>query len=191
MRVHTISRRIVAPLALGIMAAASDGAVSGDDPCKEAGHVHIASFNVYRLGAIEARYTRLKKDPENDPRGTIPQRIRNAASVLAAGNFDLVALQEVHADKPGEAALADLVKVLNDEHGMTYQFVLSDGVGEGFAMPEAMGFLYRRPCVRPETVNDSNSESITIDINRRYAGNHHAPRDFVQTYWKPVTSTSR
>ncbi len=183
MRLHAISMSIVATLALGLMVAASAKVVYGDDACKQARHVHIASFNVYKLGGIEKRYTSLKEDPEKVPGGTIPQRIRNAASVLAVGNFDLVALQEVYAGKPGLAAVADLVKVLNDEHGITYEFLLSEGVGVGL-IPEAMGFLYRRPCVHPKTVNDSSSESITIEINGRYAGDRYAPRDFVQTYWK-------
>ena len=182
MRLHALSMFIVAPLALVLTVAASAEVVPGD-ACKQAGHVHIASFNVYKLGGVEKRYTSLREDPEMLPGGTIPQRIRNAASVLAVGNFDLVALQEVHVGKPGEAALADLAKVLSDAHGITYEFLLSEGVGEGL-IPEAMGFLYKRPCVRPETVNDSGYESIMIDINGRYAGDRYAPRDFVQTYWK-------
>ena len=184
MVVHAICSRIVPVLTLGFMVAMSAQAAAVDRACKEAGHVHIGSFNVYKLGAIEDRYTELKDDPEKVPKKGIPQRIHNAASVLAAGGFDLVALQEVHEGKPGETALIDLVKVLSDEHGMTYEFLLSDGVGKGFSMDEAMGFLYRRPCVRPKTVNDNDAESNIIDINGRYAGDLWAPRDFVQTYWK-------
>ena len=183
MSVHWSWRRIVAALALGLVAAVFAEAARGDDACKQVGHVHIASFNVYQLGGIEERYTELKEQPEQVPKGGVPQRIRNVAGVLAVGNFDLVVLQEVHAGKPGETALADLVRVLSDDHGMGYEFLLSDGVGAGL-IPEAMGFLYRRACVGPGTVNDTDAKSITIDINGRYAGDRYAPRDFVQTYWK-------
>lgn len=184
MKFHQIARCIVAVLAFGPMATVSVKEARADGACKQAGHVHIASFNVYKLGGIEKRYTKLENGPQKVPRGTVPQRIRNVASVLAVGNFDLVALQEVHAGRPGETALADLVQVLKNEHGMAYEFILSDDVGTGFGMQEAMGFLYRRPCVHPDRVNDSNTESITIKINGRYAKDRYPPRDFVQTYWR-------
>ena len=137
---------------------------------KAPGFIYIASFNVFRLGAIESRYKALSE--LNDE---IPTRIKNLARVLAIGAFDIIALQEVQAGSRGQAVISDLVRVLKDNHGLTYQSILSEAIGRGYEMTEAMAFLYQPNRVQPETVKDTNSLSTNIAI---------PGRDLVQTQWE-------
>ncbi|OCQ17940.1 hypothetical protein A7985_25015 [Pseudoalteromonas luteoviolacea] len=77
---------------------------SADKLSKEEGYVYIATFNVYKLGAGAEKY-KAEKIPE-ELKGKIPKRINNIADVLAVGEFELVALQEVAYGHSGEAAEA-------------------------------------------------------------------------------------
>ena len=67
----------------------------------EPGFVYIGSFNVYKLGGVGSRYKNLKRqeDPKVQLGGEAPKRIENVARVLAVGDFDIVALQEVYRDQ--------------------------------------------------------------------------------------------
>ena len=65
---------------------------------KAPGFIYIASFNVYRLGAVESRYKTV-----SELNNEIPTRIKNIARVLAVGDFDIIALQEVRAGQSGQA----------------------------------------------------------------------------------------
>ena len=65
---------------------------------KAPGFIYIASFNVYRLGAVESRYKTV-----SGLNNEIPTRIKNIARVLAVGDFDIIALQEVRAGQSGQA----------------------------------------------------------------------------------------
>ena len=182
---HPILTGFLSLLTAGLCHAAVSQVGAVDRPVKEPGFVYIASFNVYALGGIEDRYTSLEGAgaPELPLSSAIPDRIRNVARVIAVGEFDLVVLQEVHEGAPGRAAVTDLARVLDEEHGIPYRFVMSDGIGYGF-IPEAVAFLYRPGRVRHETVNDTGSASVTIDVNGRYSTDPKPPRDLVQTQWE-------
>ena len=137
---------------------------------KAPGFIYIASFNVFRLGAIENRY-----DTVSELNDQIPTRIKNIARVLAVGDFDIIVLQEVRTGQSGQAVMSDLVRVLKDNHGLTYQSILSEAIGRGYKMTEAMAFLYQPNSVQPETVKDTDSLSANIDI---------PGRDLVRTQWE-------
>ena len=64
-------------------------------------HVYICTFNVYKLGSVADKYLSLEEEFDV-PTGGIPDRIKNLASVLAVGRFDMVVLQEVTEGVRGE-----------------------------------------------------------------------------------------
>ena len=176
MATHWTLTRICCSMAIGLATALASYASASDKLAKQPGFVYVASFNVFKLGGVEQRYKRLKgiDDVALPLDEKIPDRIRNIARVLAVGDFDLVTLQEVHEGGPGRAALSDLVRVLEETHGISYRFMLSDGIGRGL-IPEAMAFLYQPRRVQHEPVNDTGSNSIRIEIDGR---------DLVQTQWE-------
>ncbi len=181
----SVLTRILCVLTIGVFATIFPHVASSDKLEKQPGFLYLASFNVYKLGGVELRYKRLKgiENPKLLRPDHIPNRIRNLARVLAVGDFDLVALQEVHEGAPGRAALSDLVRVFNDEHAISYRFILSDGIGDGL-IPEAIAFLYKPDRVQPENVNDTGSQSIIVDIDGRYSNDPKPPRGLVQTQWE-------
>ena len=185
MTASPVLTRILCVLTIGVFGTIFPHVASSDRLEKQPGFLYLASFNVYKLGGVEPRYKRLKgiENPDLPPPDHIPDRIRNLARVLAVGDFDLVALQEVHDGAPGKAALSDLVRALNDEHAATYRFILSGGIGDGL-IPEAIAFLYKPDCVQPESVNDTGLQSIIVDVDGRYSNVQKPPRDLVQTQWE-------
>lgn len=115
---------------------------------KDDAFVHIATFNVFKLGGVDGKYDRLRRgQPVADE---IPERIKNVAKLIAFGRFDLITLQEVYEGKSGEAVAADLVEALKESHGLTYNAVLSDPIGRGL-IPEAILFLFdpNRVSIKP------------------------------------------
>lgn len=145
-----------------------------DCPSHGKDEIIVATFNVYKLGSVADKYKR------NDVGAEVPERIGNLAQVLAAGKFDLIALQEVTAGRQGQAALADLVAQLRDIHGLEYKFLLSDCVGQWYMrdkelMREAMAFLYDPAKVKPESIPGTGG--LTQIINT-------AGRDMVRTQWE-------
>ena len=179
----TISTRIPYAIAIALVTIWVTNATASDRLAKQPGFLYVASFNVYKLGGVKERYTNLKdvENPELPLGGNIPKRIRNVARVLSFGDFDLVALQEVRAGAPGRAAVSDLVRVLNDDHGLSYRFIMSDGIGQGL-IPEAMAFLYNSDRVQPEAVNDRGLASIIIELDGDFSP--PPPRALVQTQWE-------
>ena len=141
-------------------------------PVPEPGTLHIATFNVFRLGNLAKEYTDHIEDGIDT--GVIPERVKNLARILAAGRFDLVAFQEVTDGAPGRRVMDDLVEVLASDHAMTYQYFLSDHIGRGL-MPEAIAFLFNPDSVRPEIVARENSLAENIEIGGR---------DLVRTQWE-------
>lgn len=137
---------------------------------KEANHVYLCTFNVFRLGDIEPEYDRLNED-DGEPH-VIPGRIKNLARVIASADFDLIVLQEVTEGDKGEWALSDLVEELNTTHHRHYRFFLSGGIGMGL-MPEAMAFIYDPNKIKPQTVS-----GISFTANIPISG-----RDLVKTKW--------
>ena len=120
-------------LVLGLIGTslAADDCLEKDPNC-----VYICSFNVYKLGAIEAKYTSIEDETEPGdgtptPAFAIPQRVQNLANVLAVGKFDLIVFQEVANGQPGKAVMTDLAKELHDKFHLNYTFFLSDYIGQG------------------------------------------------------------
>jgi endonuclease/exonuclease/phosphatase family metal-dependent hydrolase len=137
---------------------------------KEANHVYLCTFNVFRLGDIEPEYDRLDED-DGEPH-VVPDRIKNLARVLASADFDLIVLQEVTEGDKGQWALSDLVEELNTIHQRHYQFLLSGGIGMGL-MPEAMAFIYDPNKIKPQPVSGT-----VFTANIPISG-----RDLVKTKW--------
>ena len=121
-----------------------------------------------RLGNIAEKY----KDGVDT--GVIPERVGNLARVLAAGQFDLVVFQEVTSGVPGEMVMADLVEVLSADHGLDYQFFVSDHIGRGL-MPEAIAFMFNPETIKPEFVTSPDVLAQNIEIDGR---------DLVLTRWE-------
>ncbi|MEP0174598.1 MAG: hypothetical protein ABJH28_08440 [Paraglaciecola sp.] len=134
---------------------------------KEEGYLYIATFNVFKLGAVASKYT------DSISTEQIPERITNLANVLAVGDFDLIALQEVAFGEGGERAVSDLINALKDKHGLEYRVVHSQHIGRGL-MPEMISFLFDPNEVSPSQINnDSYTELIKIE-----------GRDLVNSKWK-------
>jgi endonuclease/exonuclease/phosphatase family metal-dependent hydrolase len=164
-----MKRRLLAILLTGLVLAFAYEANAQDKITKEPGYLYLATFNVYKLGAVDGRY----KDVD-DLDSSIPLRIKNLARVLAVGEFDIVALQEVHSGARGHAVVSDLVRALRENHSLGYHYVLSDYIGQGL-IPEAIAFLYNPNRVQLETVNGSAVVAKNISI---------PGRDMVQTQWE-------
>lgn len=144
---------------------------------KEPNHVYICTFNVYKLGTVDEKYTSVEEegDEDNTPATfSIPGRIKNLAKVLVVGRFDLVVFQEVTDGPRGKAAMDDLVKELRDEHNLNYEFFMSDYIGQGL-MAEAIAFMYDPKVIRPELLPGKTSLVQNIEI---------PGRDLVQTQWE-------
>jgi len=137
---------------------------------KTPNHVYIATFNVYKLGAVAVKYRDIE-DWNADLDGTIPKRILNLAEVIAVGGFHILAIQEVHSGPRGYFAIKDLQRALHENHGMNYRFFISDYIGRGL-IPEAMAFLYRPHKARYKRIDGSRSVKIEIP-----------GRDLVKTRW--------
>lgn len=176
MTTHPILTRVIWLLAIGLIAGIAPQAAATNKLAKESGFVYIASFNIYRLGAVEQRYRNLTGDSDLETLDDrIPQRIENLARVLAFGDFDLVAIQEIQDGYAGNAAMLDLVRALEEQHGLIYRYFLSEYIGRGFQLCEAMAFLYKPDVVRPEMVDGADTFSIRVRI---------PGRDIVRTQWE-------
>lgn len=138
---------------------------------KQAGYLYVCTFNVYKLGSIEAKYDQLEEGDAEAETG-IPRRIKSLARVLATADFDLIVLQEVTHGEKGQWAVADLVQELNTVHQRQYQFFLSDHIGQGL-MPEAMAFIFD-----PHKVRSVPFSGNTVAVNIPVDG-----RDLVKTKW--------
>lgn len=124
----------------------------------------ICTFNVYKLGSVDAKYRALEED--TDVTGDIPVRIRNLANVLAVGPFDLIVLQEVTEGIRGEWAVSDLVRDLNQRHGRHYSHFPSEGIGRGL-MQEAIAFVYDPNTIQPQVLTGETSLTANIEIEGR------------------------
>ena len=132
----------------------------------------ICTFNVYKLGSVADKYVALEEDAE--PASDLPERIQNLANVLAVGPFDLIVLQEVTEGLPGEWAVSDLVRDLNNRHHRNYRHFASDGIGRGL-MEEAIAFIYDPNTIEPQVLTGDTSMTVNIEIDGR---------DLVRTQWK-------
>ena len=142
---------------------------------KETCYLYVASFNVYKLGSVDSKYTSIEEDMgEESVTQDIPKRIRNLSDVLSVGKFDLIALQEVTYGLQGEAAIADLIQDLQDRYGLYYRALHSDYIGQGL-IAEMITFLYQPSVVVPEIINGHNRLTTLIEIDGR---------DLVQTQWE-------
>jgi hypothetical protein len=140
-------------------------------------HIYICTFNVYKLGSVDHKYTSFEEDGDEEggsPTFSIPDRIKNLANVLAAGPFDLVVFQEVTDGERGQAAMTDLVKELQDKYSLDYKFFMSDYIGQGL-MAEAMAFMYDPKVIKPQLLPGKTSLVQNIEI---------PGRDLVRTQWK-------
>ena len=175
-RLHSVSIRVLSALALSVVVIALPASAC-DELKGDPGFVYIGSFNIYRLGAVEKRYTKeITGDSSlQELDDTIPPRISNLARVLAVGAFDIVAIQEVQEGAAGHAAMSDLVRALRDDHELVYDYILSEYIGHGYDLSEAMAFLFKPEAVRPEPIGAPGRYTTRIDI---------AGRDLVRTQWK-------
>ncbi len=145
--------------------------VYGDSLTKTPNHVYIATFNVFKLGAVDDKYKDIEGYDSGAVDNIIPERIENLASVIAVGGFHLVTIQEVRSGAKGYYAVKDLQRALYENHGMKYKFFISDHIGKGL-IPEAMAFLYRQHKVRNKRIDGKRSAIIAIP-----------GRDLVKTNW--------
>lgn len=146
---------------------------------KEPNHIYICTFNVYKLGSVDVKYTSLEEDGDEDNDSppvnfAIPERIQNLANVLAVGRFDMVVFQEVTDGQRGKMAMTDLTKVLRDKHNLNYQFFMSDYIGKGL-INEAIAFIYDPKVIKPELLPGSTRLTELIEI---------PGRDMVKTQWE-------
>lgn len=167
-----ITVAILSLLAVGCLA----GSLLAQTLQKKADHVYIATFNVYKLGAVADKYSEAEEEiPELTP--GIPDRITKLSNVLAVGSFDLVVLEEVAYGPRGEAAMTDLVAALEADHSLHYSFFLSDHIGQGL-IPEAIAFMYDPSVVRPELLPGTPSLVQNIPVDGR---------DLVRTQWEAAS----
>jgi endonuclease/exonuclease/phosphatase family metal-dependent hydrolase len=146
-----------------------------DKISKEDGYFYLATFNVYKLGTVDAKYTSMDEDSNQDiDENIIPERIKNIADIVAIGEFDLIAFQEVTYGPRGEAAFNDLIKDLQDRYNLKYKVKHSDYIGQGL-MAEMISFLYRPEIVEPKLSSKYNAYTYNIDIDGR---------DLVASSWK-------
>lgn len=164
-----LRRRWVVVFFAAFLLALPSGVRAQDKITKEPGFLYLATFNVYKLGAVDDRY-----DNVDNLNQIIPERIENLARVLAVGGFDIVALQEVHSGPRGHAVISDLIAALRNKYDLGYHYVLSAYIGQGL-IPEAIAFLYNPNRVQLETVNGSPVVAKNIQI---------PGRDLVQTQWE-------
>lgn len=134
-------------------------------------YLTIGSYNVYILGNYDPKYKDSKGKHSYDP---IPQRIKNNAKVLSLKHLDIIVLEEVEVGKPGEWALKDLSYELNKSYGKKYKWMLSDAIGRGFGMVEAIGFLYDSTKV----TTSGNIEIIKSNGSRDFAASDFMAGDF-------------
>jgi hypothetical protein len=158
---------------LFIVSAFCTDSLADDKLIKDNDFLYIATFNVYKLGGVDSKYTSLEEDISPiEVNGATPQRIKNIANILAVGEFDLVALQEVAFGPLGELAILDLVKWLKSHHGLDYRVINSQHIGRGL-MAEMITFLYNPNKVIPNNLkNGEYSQLIEIP-----------GRDLVTTSW--------
>lgn len=140
-----------------------------DELTKEPNSVYICTFNVYKLGAVAQKYLPLEDEDDGEPSSVwgTPERIKNLASVLAYGKFDLIVLQELREGSRGDWALSDLAQELEDTHGLKYSHFMSDHIGKGL-IPEAMGFLYNAAIIKPESTAGQPDLAENIEIPGRH-----------------------
>jgi len=143
----------------------------GDRLTKTPNHVYVATFNVFKLGAVDAKYKQIEDWDTDVDDDYIPERIANLAKVIAVGGFHLVSIQEVRSGVRGYYAIKDLQKALYKNHRMRYKFFISEHIGKGL-IPEAMAFLYRKHKVRNKRIDGEHSALIAIP-----------GRDLVKTNW--------
>lgn len=150
---------------------------NGDKLQKEPHYLYVCSFNIYVLGNIEDKYSDFESSEELGDVTAIPQRIKNLAKVLAVGAFDLISIQEVTAGDVGHWVISDLVRELKESHNLEYEFFLSDGIGQGFGIVEAMAFLYDADALAPEIISGGTSLTENLQVNSD-------TRDIVRTQWQ-------
>ena len=176
MVVHSTLSRARGILAVSLIAATVAHASAADKIAKEPGFIYIASFNIHILGAVEQRYRDMTEDGDlNKLNDDIPERIANLARVLAVGNFDLIAIQEIKAGYAGHAAMSDLVRTLKAQHNLDYNYLLSEGIGRGYMISEATAFLYNPRIVQPEKIDGMGVNLICIEI---------PGRNLIRTQWE-------
>ena len=76
--------------------------------------------------------------------------------------------------------MSDLVRALQEDHGLAYRFIMTGGIGPGI-IPKAMAYLYKPDRLQPETVNDTGLLSVIVDVDAGYATDPKPLRDLVQT----------
>lgn len=72
----TIPTRIPYAIAIALVTIWVTNATASDRLAKQPGFLYVASFNVYKLGGVKKRYTKLKdvENPELPLGGNIPKR---------------------------------------------------------------------------------------------------------------------
>ena len=150
---------------------------NGDKIQKTPDHVYICSFNVYVFGNIESKYTDYESSEIVGDDNDIPNRIKNIANVLAVGEFDLICIQEITVGERGNWVLSDLIRELQESHNLSYNYFISDAIGQGYGITEAIAFLYNSDVVVPQVITGGTSYHENLDINGD-------AREIVGTQWK-------
>ena len=141
---------------------------------KDENSIYIASYNVYKLGDIAQKYKDI--DDGLTPHSyDIADRVKNSANLLAAGDFDIITLQEVKDGPGGVAAVLDLVEALQTDHQQHFEVVISDRIGRGLFF-ETIAFLYKPDRVELVPINGQTTALIESSNPRN--------RKFAKTQWK-------
>ncbi len=122
---------------------------------QDANALYIGTYNIYTFGK------------HGDT------QIFNGAKVLASGDFDLVAIQEVMGTK-GEESVSVLTKYLKDSFNLNYASVVSADLGQGLGGQERIAFLYKPDVLK--LVNHDGKAFQVVEV----PGDG---RDFAFTRW--------
>lgn len=124
---------------------------------KDEDRLYVASYNIYTLG-------------KNTQHG----QAYNNAVILAEARFDLIAVQEVMGEE-GEQELGQIIRYLNDSFNLTYAYLVSTNIGQGFGGQERIGFIYDPDRILP--LEGENGEFVQIiEVE--------GGRDFAFSYWQ-------
>lgn len=118
--------------------------------------LYIATYNIYTFG--------------NNGNA----QIYNAAKVLASGDFDLVAIQEVMQEK-GQKAVDQMIVYLKDSFNLSYKAVVSPNIGQGLNGQERIAFVYKPDVIKLVQHNGKDIETIDAPNDGR---------DFAFTHWQ-------
>lgn len=122
---------------------------------KDDSSLYVASYNIFTFG----------RNGEDQS--------WHAAQVIASGQFDLIAIQEVMED-PGVNSVNLMIRQLKDSFNLEYTSVISADIGVGYQANERIAFVYRPDKVKLRKYKGEYIQTIAVPDGR----------NFVLTRWK-------